>query len=53
LSSIYRALKGIRRSDGRRRAGGAAVERVAVGSVRQALWLLLRKEKDLAEEDVA
>jgi transposase len=53
LSSIYRALRAFRTSDGRRVAGGAAVERVAVRSPRQAMWLLLREEKDLTDEDVA
>jgi transposase len=53
LSSIYRALKAFRTGDGRTLAGGAAVERVAVRSPRQAMWLLLREEKELSDEDVA
>lgn len=53
VSSIYRALKAFRTGDGRRLQGGAAVERVAIRSVRQAMWLLVREEKDLTDEDVA
>jgi len=53
LSSIYRALKAFRTSDGRRLVAGVAVERVAVRSPRQAMWLLLREEKELSDEDRA
>jgi transposase len=53
LSSIYRALRAFRTGDGRRLQDGAAVERVAVRSPRQAMWLLLREEQDLTDEDVA
>jgi transposase len=53
LSSVYRALKAFRTSDGRRLVGGVAVERVAVRSPRQAMWLLLREEKGLSDEDMA
>ena len=53
LSSIYRALKSFRTGDGRRLVGGVAVERVAVRSPRQAMWLLLREEKELSDEDMA
>jgi hypothetical protein len=53
LSSIYRALKAFRTGDGRRLPGESAVERVAVRSPRQAMWLLVREEKDLSHEDVA
>jgi transposase len=52
LSSIYRALRAFRSSDGRPVEGGAAVERVAVRSPHQDMWLLLREEKDLTDEDV-
>jgi transposase len=53
LSSIYRALKAFRTGDGRRLQDGAAVERVAIRSPRQAMWLLVREEQDLTDEDVA
>jgi transposase len=53
LSSIYRALKAFRTGDGRRLQDGAAVERVAIRSPRQAMWLLVREEKDLTDEEVA
>ena len=53
VSSIYRALKVFRSGDGRRLQDGAAVERVAIRSARQAMWLLVREEKDLTDEDVA
>jgi transposase len=52
LSSIYRALRAFRSSDARQLAGGVTVERVAVRSPRQAMWLLLRDEQDLTDEDV-
>ena len=41
-SSIYRALKAFRTGDGRQLPSDAAVERVAVRSPRQAMWLLIR-----------
>jgi len=53
LSSIYRALKAFRTGDGRRLASGATVKRVVVRSPRQAMWLLVREEKELSDEDVA
>jgi transposase len=53
LSSVYRALKAFRSSDDRRLPSGSAVERVAIRSPRQAMWLLVRAEKDLSEEDMA
>jgi transposase len=53
LSSVYRALKAFRTGDGRRLPSDATVERVAVRSPRQAMWLLLRREKDLSDEDRA
>lgn len=53
LSSIYRALKAFRRGDGRQLANGAVVERVAVRSPRQAMWLLVGEEKELSDEDRA
>jgi transposase len=53
LSSIYRALKALRLGCGRQHPGGGAVERVAVRSPRQAMWLLIREEKELSDEDRA
>jgi transposase len=53
LSSIYRALKAFRTGDGRRLVSGAEVERVAVRSPRQALWLLVGDEKERSDEDKA
>jgi transposase len=53
LSSIYRALKAFRSGDGRQLQDGAAVKRVAIRSARQAMWLLVREEKDLTDEGVA
>ena len=52
LSSIYRALKAFRTGDGRQNTP-LAVERVAVRSPRQAMWLLVRTESELSEEDIA
>jgi transposase len=51
LSSIYRALKAFRTGDGRQFSSDMAVERVAIRSPRQAMWLLLREEKDVSDED--
>lgn len=52
-SSIYRALKVFRTGDGRTLTGGATVERVAVRSPRQAMWLLLGEETALSDQDLA
>lgn len=53
LSSIYRALKAFRTADGRRLSGDEMVERVAVRSARQAMWLLVGEEQSLSDEDAA
>lgn len=53
LSSIYRALKAFRTGDGRRLPSGAEVERVAMRSPRQAMWLLVSEEQELSDEDIA
>jgi transposase len=53
LSSIYRALKAFRTGDGRRLSSDMVVERVAIRSPRQAMWLLVREEKDVSDEDAA
>lgn len=52
ISSIYRVLRRMQRGDGLRHQATAAVERVAIRSPRQAMWLLIREEHDLADEDV-
>jgi transposase len=53
LSSVYRALKHFRRGDGRSVARAEVVERVALRSPRQAMWLLLREEDELTTEEKA
>jgi transposase len=53
LASVYRALKAFRSGDGRRLPGGSLEERVAVRSPRQAMWLLVRRDKALSEDDRA
>jgi transposase len=53
LASVYRALKRFRSGDGRRETRSTAGERVAVRSPRQAMWLLIRRDEQLSEDDRA
>ena len=52
-ASVYRALKSLRNGDGRREASDTVVDRVAVRSPRQAMWLLIRRNETLSEDDQA
>lgn len=52
LSSIYRALKTMQLQEGQGTAR-IALERVAMRSPRQAMWLLIRAEADLTDEERA